>query len=163
MWTEAGPLRAMRAAARAALPPRAFLKRDRGSALFITNAPVFDPALSTVPGFRAERQGALLRLTPDESWIQRLERRRTDPPDHLSLSLMRFRGRDVPPENLMLFVQGAKLADAGSAATPAEAAAYSRALRQRAAAALRLGSGGGLYAAAILNAMIEKNIKENMP
>ena len=62
MWTDAGPLRQMRAAARAALPPRAFLRRDRGKALFVTNAPAFNPALREIPGFTAERRGGLLVL-----------------------------------------------------------------------------------------------------
>lgn len=149
MWTEAGPLRQMRAAARAVLPPRAFLRRDRGEALFVTNAPAFDPALRELPGFIAEQRGSLLHLLPDANWIARWERRSPEPPDNLCAGLVRFRGTDPDRENLLLFVRGAKLLDADAA--PDEIAAYDRSLRQRAAIALRGGCGGGLYAAALIN------------
>lgn len=153
MWVDAGPLRQMRAAARAALPPRAFLKRDRGSALFVTNAPAFDPTLHDIPGFILERRGALLAILPDRIWISRLERRHPEPPDAFCASLLRFRGQAPDRENLLLFAQGAKLLDAERAA--AAIAAYDRALRQRAAVALRGGCGGGLYAAAVLAAQVQ--------
>ena len=149
MWTDAGPLRQMRARARAALPPRAFLRRDRGDALFVTNAPAFDPALREVPGFIAERRGGLLFLLPDASWLRRWERRFPEPPDDLCAKLERFRGEAIDRENLLLFARGAKLLDGG--AVSEDVAAYDRAVRQRAALALRGGRGGGLYAAALLN------------
>ena len=156
MWTDAGPLRQMRAQARAALPPRACLRRDRGDALFVTNAPAFDPALREVPGFIAERCGGLLFLLPDASWLRRWERRFPEPPDDLCAGLARFRGEAPDRGNLLLFAQGVKLLDGG--ATADELAAYDRSLRQRAALALRGGCGGGLYAAAIINH--ELNVKE---
>ena len=149
MWTDAGPLRQLRASARAALPPRAFLRRDRGGALFVTNAPAFDPALREIPGFTAERRGTLLHLLPDANWIARWERRFPEPPNDLCAKLQRFRGMTPDRENLLLFVQGAKLLDAN--ATPEEFAAYDRRLRQCAATALRGGCGGGLYAAALID------------
>ena len=149
MWTDAGPLRQLRAAARAALPSRAFLRRDRGDALFVTNAPAFDPALREIPGFAAERRGSLMYLLPDESWIRRWERRFPDPPDDLCAGLARFRGQAPDRENLLLFAQGAKLLD--GSATKEEITAYGRRLRQRAALALRGGCGGGLYASALIN------------
>lgn len=155
MWTDAGPMRPMRAALRALLPPRAFLKRDRGDALLVTNAPAFDPALAALPGFILFRRGALIFLLPDASWTARCERRAPEPPDDLSASLLRFRGQTPDLENLKLFARGAKLLDAGAAATGAEADAYDRALRQRAACALRGGCGGGLYACALLNARLQ--------
>ena len=156
MWTESGPLRQLRAAARALLPPRAFLRRDRGDMLFVTNAPAFDPAPKEIPGFTAERRGNLLYLLPDASWIARYERRAPEPPDGLCASLVRF--RNIPPdrENLLLFAQGAKLLDAG--ATPEDIAAYDRAVRQRAAIALRGGCGGGLYAAALIDHQLRERI-----
>ena len=149
MWTESGPLRSLRASARAMLPPRAFLRRDRGDALFVTNAPAFDPALRELPGFTAERRGGLLFLLPDAAQLTRFERRHPEPPDGLCAGLARFRGTAPDRENLTLFARGAKLLDVG--ANPENIIAYDRAVRQRAALALRGGCGGGLYAAAILN------------
>lgn len=142
----------MRRALRSALPEKAFLRRDRGDALFITNAPAFEPALSEVPGFRAQLQAPLMRILPDESWIFRLEE--NPAPDQLSASLARFRGDFPDAQNILLFVQGAKLLDDPSACTPDQIAAFDRALRQSAAIALRGGCGGGLYACALMNAEI---------
>ena len=159
MWTDAGPLRQLRASARAALPPRAFLRRDRGEALFVTNAPAFDPALRELPGFTAERRGNLLYLLLDAGWITRWERRFPNPPDGLCAELVRFRGGTPDRENLLLFAWGAKLLDAS--AEPHEIAAYDRAVRQRAACALRGGCGGGLYAAALLDYQL--NDEEGAP
>ena len=51
MWTEPSPMQAMREAILPHLPPKAFLKRDRGEGLLVTNAPVFDPGLCEIPGF----------------------------------------------------------------------------------------------------------------
>ena len=148
MWTDAGPLRQLRAMARAALPPRAFLRRDRGEALFVTNAPAFDPALREIPGFIVERRGGLLYLLPDNLWLARWERRAPEPPDDLCAKLYRFRGEAPDRDNLLLFARGLKLLDGG--ATPEDIAAYDRSLRQRAAMALRGGCGGGLYAASLI-------------
>ena len=146
MWSD--PLRQLRAAARAALPPRAFLHRDRGEALFVTNAPAFDPALRDIPGFTAERRGTLMYLLPDAGWIARWERRDPEPPDDLCDKLLRFRGEAPDRENTLLIARGLKLLDGG--ATPEDIAAYDRILRQRAAVALRGGCGGGLYAMALI-------------
>ena len=121
MWTDGGPLRQMRAALRALLPPRAFLRRDREDALFVTNAPAFDPGLRDLPGFLAERRGPLLAVLPDASWVTRVERRCPEPPDGLSASLVRFRGQVPDRENLALFARGAKLLDAPGATGAAEA------------------------------------------
>ena len=148
MWTDAGPLRQLRAAARAALPPRAFLRRDRGDALFVTNAPAFDPAIRDIPGFTAERRGTLLYLLPEASWIARWERRLPEPPDDLCAKFQRFRGAPPDRGNLCLIARGLKLLDAG--ANPEEIAAFDQAVRQRAAIALRGGRGGGLCAAAYI-------------
>ena len=158
MWTEGGTARQMRAALRSALPPRAFLKRDRGGALFITNAPALDPALREIPGFLIERRGALWALVPDESWARRVERRAPEELDELSRQLSRFRGRTPGRENLRLFAQGAKLLDA-AAVSRAQWAAYDRAVRNRAAVALRGGDGGALFACALLCARIQRKIE----
>ena len=41
MWNESSPLERLRGELRPLLPERAFLKRDRGDALLISNAPAF--------------------------------------------------------------------------------------------------------------------------
>ena len=139
---------------RAALPERAFLRRDRGDALFISNAPAFEPEIPDIPGFILERAGGLMRILPDESWLAAAEEKA--PPDQLSASLIRFRGMEPGAEGLQLFARGMKLLDMGGAAPENEIDAYDRALRQRAALALRGGCGGGLYGASILNHQIRK-------
>lgn len=155
MWTESSPMQAMREAILPHLPPRAFLKRDRGEGLLVTNAPVFDPKLDAIPGFILEKQGSILRILPDESWLIRLEQQVPEPPDHFSKTLLRFRDIQPDRDNLRIFVQGAKLLDEGYTPAPAEIAAYNQALRQRCAEALRGGAcGGGLYASAILLSQI---------
>ena len=142
----------LRAALLAVLPERAFLRRDRGDGLFISNAPAFDPGIREIPGFIVEQSGSLLRILPDESWIRHLEACRGNGPDELSRSL---RGHAPDRENLVLFARGVKLLDAAGSASAEDATAYDRSLRQRAAVALRGGCGGGLYAAALLNCEIQ--------
>ena len=154
MWTEPGSLRHLRAMARAALPPRAFLRRDRGEALFVTNAPAFDPALREIPGFTTERKGGLMYLLPDESWIKRWERRFPEPPDDLCAKLQRFRGENPDRENLLLIVHGLQLLDGD--ATLENIADYDRAVRRRAAVALRGGRGGGLYTSALIAFQLDR-------
>lgn len=151
MWTEPSPMQAIREAILPHLPPKAFLKRDRGEGLLVTNAPVFDPDFNEIPGFILERRESLMRILPDEKWLFQLEEMLPEPPDFFSRSLLRFKGEAPDRENLLLCVQGLKLLDAGSTPTPAEISAYDRTLRQHCAEALRGGaSGGGLYAAAII-------------
>ena len=155
MSIDPSPMQAIREAILPHLPPRAFLKRDRGEGLLVTNAPVFNPDFGEIPGFILERQGILLRILPDEKWIFQLEEAIPEPPDFFSKSLLRFKGKAPDRENLLLCVQGLKLLDPGSTPTPAEIAAYDRALRNRCAEALRGGaSSGGLYAAALILAQI---------
>lgn len=147
MWTEAGPLRQMRAQARSLLPPRAFLRLDRNDYLFVTNAPVFEPSLSEIPGFIAHRRGSLLCLLPDASWVMRLERKKLLSPDWLCQSLLRFRNEKPDLDNLKLFARCVRAADNP---LPEEMAFCRQAVGQRAAVALRGGCSGGLYACALL-------------
>ena len=145
----------MREALRKVLPPQAFLKRDRGDALFITNAPLFDPSIKTIPGFVLIPGGKLTRLLPDTGWVAEFEQ--GDAPDQFSASLLRFRGLEPDMDGLRICAQGIKLIDAGPSAVPNEIEAYERSLRNRAALALRgAASGGGLYAAALINHQIHK-------
>ena len=143
----------MRSVLRSALPEKAFLRRDRGERLFISNAPVFAPEIGGIDGFLLENDGKMLRILPDAGWIERLED--MDAPDFFCETALRFRGLKPDRENLLLFALGAKILDAGSSASAEDKAAFDRALRQSLAAALRGGCGGGLYAAAILNCEIQ--------
>ncbi len=127
----------LRAAATAALPPGAFLRRDRGDALFITNAPRIDPrtdraALLREAGFTCVGSGGLLRLWPAGIWLTRLEAATPDPPDDLCRSLIRFRGISPDGASLKLFALGLRCLDGGEGATR-----FDRLLRQRAAQCLR--------------------------
>ena len=154
---------ALRAAASAALPEGAFLRRDRGDALFVTDAPRLCPegdwpAALAGAGFACARSGGLLRLVPDARWLMRLEADQPEPPDDLCASLRRFRGIEPEAESLRLFALGAKCLDGG-----ADAARFDRLLRQRTAVCLRLNAmnpekppcGGGLYACALLDYALE--------
>ena len=154
MWTEPSIVQRMRAEIQAVLPPKAFLRRDRGEGLFITNAPVFAPDLNEIPGFIVEQDGKMMRILPDEGWIAHLEEDYSEAPDFFCASLARFRALAPDRENLMLFAAGAKILDAFSSASEDEIIAYDRALRQRTAVALRGGCGGGLYGCALLNSKI---------
>jgi hypothetical protein len=145
----------MRQTLAAALPPGAFLKRDRGEALFVTDAPRRGPCPDWAElDFEAAEAGGLAHLTPGAGWLLALEAACDEPPDFLCASLRRFTG---PPEDgaRRLFAQGLKCLD-----DPRQFSAYDRALRQRAAAALRGGvDGGGLYACALLRHQILQSIE----
>ena len=150
-------LRGMRHSLISLLTERDFLYRDRGDALFITNAPIFAPGLQAIPGFILIPEGRLLRILPDDRWAEKLQRR--SPPDHLSRSLSRFvqPHPEMDMEALRLFARGLKILDMGASASTNEINGFDRALRRRSALALRGAcSGGGLYACAILNHQIQK-------
>ena len=155
--------RILRAAATAALPPGAFLRRDRGDALFITDAPRIDPGADravrlNAAGFTCAGSGGLLRLWPAEIWLTRLEAATPDPPDDLCRGLFRFRGKAPDGASLKLFALGMRCLDGGEGATR-----FDRLLRQRAAQCLRENAmnpddptrGGGLYACALLDHELE--------
>jgi hypothetical protein len=157
----------LRTAAAAALPKGAFLRRDRGDALFVTDAPRFISrpdwsARLLEAGFYCTDSGGLLRLWPAEVWLARLEAACPDPPDAFCRSLMRFRGHSYDGESLKLFALGIRCLDGGDGATR-----FDRQLRQRAATCLRLNAmnpsdptrGGGLYACALLDHELEVHSK----
>lgn len=152
LWIAPPPLELLRAELKPLLPERAFLKRDRGDALLITNTPVLGCAPEVLPGCIVETCGTLLRILPDADWVAAYEARIPDPPDHLSRTLLRFRGIEADMDNLHLFARIAKLLDAQP--SPGETEACVRALRNRAALALRGGCGGGLYACACVRALL---------
>ena len=154
LWHAPSPLERLRTELRPLLPERAFLKRDRGDALLITNAPVFGCTPERLPGCIVENRGMLLCILPDAQWIAEYEAAIPEPPDHLSHSLLRFRGVEADIDNLHLFARIAKLLDAQP--SPGEIEACDRALRNRAALALRGGCGGGLYACASVRALLKR-------
>lgn len=131
------------------LPPGAFLRRDRGEALFVTDA----PRRGVVPDLRAidflsDEAGGLLYLTPGPAWLLRLSAAHPDPPDHLCRTLYRLEG-PIPREVLTLFAMGLKSLDGG----PPDPR-FDRQLRQMAALALREHRPmGGLYACGIVRFM----------
>ena len=152
----------LRQAARAALPEGAFLHRDRGEGLFVTDAPRREPggrwrAALSEAGFILSEDGGLARLSPAPAWLNRLEARYPEPPDALCASLQRFAGEPPEPESLALFALGARALDGED-----DHGRFERQLRQRAAACLRLNRtqstrhGGGLYACALLAHIIKE-------
>lgn len=159
MWNEFFPTRKMRAAIRAKLPPKAFLLIDRGDALFVSNAPIFSAETPAVPGFSVYRSGRNLCFLPDESWLQRLERRTAAPPDELSRTLLRFRGEKIENGALKLYVQALKLAEGDTKARAKDIETLERSLRKSAALALRSGGGGGLYGVAIALSQLKTMIQ----
>ena len=151
--------RALREAARAALPEGAFLRRDRGGALFVTDAPRrctdihWRDALSEA-GFAVEERGGLAFLSPGPGWLAGLEAGFPEPPDEFCRGFARFAGREIEPESLSLFALGARILDGD-----ADDGRFDRGLRQRAAVCMRDKStsrGGGLYACALLDYLIEE-------
>lgn len=142
----------LRQAAVSMLPVGAFLRRDRGAALFITDA----PRRGVMPdwakaGFLCESRGGLAFLTPASVWLDMLAAQYPEPPDDFCAAFQRFIG--VPDAAVLkLFVMGMKQLD-GAPHDPA----FERKLRQAAAIALREHrSGGGLYACALLKFRITK-------
>ena len=145
----------LREQAAGCLPPRAFLKRDRGDALFITNALRIDPDCGIVSrlsekGFIVTEDNGLVRILPGRDMLLGSEKRYPEAPDHLSGTLMRFSGTEPEQENLVLFAQGLRILDGDPAAD------YEQRLRKRAAVCLRNHTGGGLYACAVINHIIQK-------
>ena len=137
--------RSLRDRARNALPERAFLRRDRGDALFVSNAPMLGP--TAVPDcFEADEKRGLLFLTPAPEVLIRFSQQRPDPPDFFCASLRRFEGLPVDPESRFLFALGLRWLDGDTTA-----ARFDRLLRQRAAVCLReKHAGGGLYACGLV-------------
>ena len=141
----------IRYAARALLPPGAFLRRDRGDALYVTDAPRRGADADWGgAGFLCRTEDGLAYLTPGPRWLSQLEARYPEPPDPLCASFVRFTG-EPDAEVLRLFARAVKQLDGG--VDPH----FNRQLRQCAAARLREHrSGGGLYACALANHLIEK-------
>ena len=145
----------LRDLAREPLPEGAFLRRDRGDALFVTDAPrrapdVDWPARFAALGFEARIEGGLLYVAPAARLLIELEKAHPEPPDFLCATLQRFAGREPDAAALGLFTRGLRALDGEPDV------GYARALRQRAAECLRSGGGAGLYACGLIDHMIRK-------
>lgn len=122
------------------LPESAFVHRDRGSALYVTDAPKYGWS-GKLPGFSICLKGDLAFLTPDASGIGACGFLAEDAPERYR----RFRGD--PSENIRLFTRIWKTYEAPERE---ELLRCDRMLRQGAAAALRGGPGGGLAVCAAI-------------
>jgi hypothetical protein len=142
----------MRALVRAAIPARAFLRRDRGDALYLTDAPRHGFS-GQFPGLRAETDGGLMRLYIKEEILAACDFL----PDDTARSLARFRDAPATGAALSLFTQGLKILEA-----PDEEShrAYDKKVRHAAAVALRTNEGGGLYACALVLAEIGRRMEK---
>ena len=138
-------VRRLRAAAASALPPGAFLRRDRGDALFVTDAARRGASIGWAAlGFLCDTRDGLERLTPDARWLRALAEAHPLPPDHLTATLSGYDG-PIPTDTLKLFARGCKRLE--GAPDPG----WDKALRQHIARALREHrNDGGLYACALL-------------
>lgn len=132
------------------LPEGAFLRRDRGGAMYVTNAPA-KGWRGDIPGFVVETDGALAHITPDADTMRKCGYEG----DALARELGRFRG--ASEEALRIFAACMKCAEAP------DGAAYEkcdRLVRQAAAVALRKGGGEGLYYCALALAEARRRLYE---
>lgn len=136
----------LRAALRPLLPERAFLRRARGDATFITNAPLFGAVSLEPHGFRCANQNHLLLISPGAKFITDFELGHPEPTDFLSRSLLRFRGQPPCEEALDLFAVGVRLIENSD---ENEARLYDHRVRNLAAVSLRKNLGGA-YGCALL-------------
>lgn len=136
----------LREALRPLLPERAFLRRARGDATFVTNAPLFGTVSLEPHGFRCEKQGSLLRISPGAEMLTDFELSHPEPTDFLSRSLLRFRGQPPCEESLALFAVGVRLIENSD---ENETRLYDHRVRNLAAVSLRR-TLGGAYGCALL-------------
>ena len=128
------------------LPERAFLRRARGDAAFITNAPMFAEIPLESHGFLCEYQGTLMTISPGAQFITEFEMNHPDPPDFFCQTLLRFRGQSPCAEAVKLFAVGVRLLEH---ADKNESRLYDHRVRNLAAVCLRENLGGA-YACALL-------------
>ena len=134
---------------RAALPEGAFLKRDRGDALYVTDAPR-KGGVADIPGFCVKVQGDIARIFVDAGKLETLSRELGFAPDALADELSGFTGGS--PGAAQLFSDILKSLEAGDGGYEE----LDRRLRQLAAVALRAGGGEGLYYCAMALAELNK-------
>ena len=141
----------------------AFLRCDRGDALYVTNLPMkceraddVRPALARA-GFSVTEAGGCLYLTPADAWMDRfgqwaLEQTAQSP---LTIQLMKRRGYGISAPERALWIAGLKTLRVG------RSDGYEKRLRRTAAEALRLRAGGGLWACGLINDMNEQYERED--
>lgn len=128
------------------LPERAFLRRARGDATFVTNAPRFGQISLDPRRFRIREEKGLLFISPGADFLTDFELSHPDPADFFCQTLLRFRGHAPCEEALNLFAVGVRLLEC---ADENEARLYARRARNLAAVSLRENLGGA-YACALL-------------
>ena len=128
------------------LPERAFLRRARGDAAFITNAPMFAEISLESHGFLCEHQGKLITISPGPQFITEFEQNYPSPPDFFCQTLLRFRGQPPCEDAIRLFAVGVRLLEH---ADENETRLYDHRTRNLAAVCLRENLGGA-YACALL-------------
>lgn len=133
------------------LPPDAFLRRDRGDGLYVTNAPT-KGWRGEIPGFCVEHMGGIARIAPLPATIEGC----SYAPDTLASELERFRGSS--PGAAVIFSGCIKLIEAPDVT---EWEKLDRILRRAAAKALRSGGGEGLYYCALALAEAGRRLEEN--
>lgn len=121
------------------LPEGAFLRRDRGDALYVTNAPSKGWS-GDIPGFSVELNGNIARVSilPETMTLCCFEG------DRLARELVRFKG--TSPEAAAIFNECMKCVEAPERILLEKC---DRRLRQSAAMALRSGGYDGLYYCAL--------------
>ena len=142
----------LRETLRPLLPARAFLRRARGDATFVTNAPHFGEIHPEIRGFRCHEENGLLFISPSAEMLTDFELSHPDPTGFFSRSLVRFRGRTPCEEALDLFAVGVRLMES---ADGNEARLYAQRARNLAAMCLRENLGGA-YACALLAQQVSK-------
>lgn len=136
------------------LPERAFLRRDRSGALFITNAPRFADAEALIDrlqvcGFICAHINGFLHISPGPELLTAFEQRH-DPPDYFCETLLRFRGQSPSDAAQKLFARGIQLLENADSGQRAE---FLRQTRQLAALSLRNRQGGAYACALIAHAL----------
>ena len=139
----------------------AFLRCDRGGALYVTNLPARcdrwrEPAQAMRDaGFRVEERGALLAVVPDGAWRTRFEQWAAVRCGGSELTRL-FRqsaGPSVCEEETRAWLEGVKRLELRQGLGD-----YEKTVRQAAAVALRKRCGGALYACGLCLDMLREGI-----
>ena len=136
----------LRTMLRPLLPECAFLRRARGDAAFITNAPRFAELSLDGQDFCCTLQDGLMTISPGAQFITDFELNHPAPPDFFCQSLLRFRGQPPCEDALKLFAVGVRLLECADAN---EIRQYDHRVRSLAAVCLRENLGGA-YSCALL-------------